>query len=189
MDFGPMQKSARGSRSRHSFKVPDIECAAMELCLAVVGDVSVQNIHAHDAFHRVACNVVRDIEQKTRATNRAGCSSLHALDQSLIVAVSILASTPSCEGDVVRHAPAPWATASLRNEALTGSESPKRKFDVAPTGCSTALPGRPGRPTIRPVSASRYYTTGVGIGIVQQTRGRQVRRQQAIVVGGFGPLR
>jgi len=162
-------------------------CAVTELCAASLSASAPKTFFSttHHA-HRMQMSIeVHKRKQRSECVARVW---LRALDQSLIVSVSISASTRSCEGDVVRHAPAPWATASLRIEALTGSESPKRKFDVAPTGCSTPLPGRPGRPTIRPVSASRYCPTGVGVDTLQKTQRRQVRHQ-AIMVGRFGPLR
>jgi hypothetical protein len=55
-----------------------------------------------------------------RKHERETSSSAIALDQGPIETVLIFASTLSCEGDVVRHAPAPWATASLRTRSANG---------------------------------------------------------------------
>lgn len=111
---------ARCDRALFS-KFPTSICAAMELCARSADRATC----SRDVRARTRCRS-NCLELKLRIAHGAR-SWLRALDQSLIVSVRISASTRSCEG-MLFGTPQPLGPLHLfAIEALTGSESPKRK--------------------------------------------------------------
>jgi hypothetical protein len=119
--FGPMQKiiHARAKRiSKSSRKPHRVTHTSRTSAAAIANRCARKRSRCKlrcDACVQDVCPIrmcaVRDVVCKIECSL---FSSPIVLDQGLIETLRILASTLSCEGDVVRHAPAPWATASLR---------------------------------------------------------------------------